>query len=183
MKIQKKIQRNFKEKRYSRITRKISKKETVISTGYILNFSENFILMQGDDDFSLSSFWIFESSKITNFRYNKNDKYYDFIMESEGLKKDLKAKTKVNLSNWKTIFTSLKKAKKHIIVECENPKIDEFIIGEITDVNSKSVSIWYFNAEGILDKKPINVKFKNITKVTFDDKYIDTFSKYLRKNK
>lgn len=183
MKIQKKIVRNFKEKRFSRITRKISKKETVINRGYILDCSDSFFMMRGTENFRLSDFWIFESSKITNFRYNKNDKYYDFIMDSEGLKNDFKIKTKVNLRSWETIFTSLKNAKNNIIVECENPKIDEFIIGEITDVKSKSVSVLYFNAEGILDKKPTRVKFKNITKVTFDDRYIDVFSKYLRKKK
>lgn len=183
MKIQKKIERNYREKRFSRITRKISKKEIAINRGYILDYSNDFILMQEESDFMLLGFWIFESSKITNFRYNKNDKYYDKILESEGLKNDLKIKTKVNLENWETIFISLKKAKKHIIVECENPKIDEFIIGEIINIKPKSVSILYFNAEGVLDKKPTEVKFKNITKVTFDDRYIDIFSKYLREKK
>ncbi|MFK7773851.1 MAG: hypothetical protein AB8F94_17000 [Saprospiraceae bacterium] len=183
MKIQKKIDRNFREKKYSRITRKISKKETVINSGYILDYSDSFILMQEVSDFTLMGSCIFESSKITNLRYNKNDKYYDFIMKSEGLKKNLKVKTKVRLSNWETIFTSLRKAKKHIIIECENPKIDDFIIGEVIKVTSKSVSILYFSPEGILDKKPTKVKYKNITKVSFDDKYVDTYSKYLRKKK
>jgi hypothetical protein len=183
MKIQKKIKRNFKEKRYSTVTRKISKKETVINRGYILDYSDSFILIQAVSDFTLLEFWIFETSKITNFRYNKNDRYYDKIMESEGLKNNFKIKTKVNLSSWETLFSSLKNKKKYIIVECENPKIDEFIIGEITNVKSKSISILYFNAEGVLDKEPRKVKFKNITKVAFDDRYIDVFSKYLREKK
>lgn len=183
MKIQKKIERNFKEKRYSKITRKISKKEAVINEGYILDYSDRFILMQEEHDFTFRGFWILESSKIKKFRYNKYDKYYDFIIESEGLKKNLKVKTKVKLSSWETILTSLQEAKKHIIVECEHRKRDQYIIGEIIKVTSKSVSILYFSPEGILDKKPTKVKYKNITKISFDDKYVDIYSKYLRKKK
>ena len=70
-----------------------------------------------------------------------------------------------------------------IIVECENQKNSSFTIGEVSRVTNKSVSILYFDAEGFRDEEPTKIKFKNITKIMFVDRYIDVFSKYTRKRK
>ena len=104
-------------------------------------------------------------------------------MEWEGGKDQLGSKTKVNLSNWENLFKSLKNHKKNVIVECENTKLDSFVIGEIKKITDSKVFIQYFNGEGILAKKSTKVNFKDITIVNFEDSYIDVFSKYTRKNK
>jgi len=120
---------------------------------------------------------------LKNARYNENDAYYDSIMKWEGKKKKIGLRKKLNIKSWQSIFKYLQLIEKPIIVECEHPKIDEFIIGPIKEITKKSVSIQYFNAKGILDTKPTKIKYKKISKVTFGDRYSTIFGKYLSNNK
>lgn len=71
----------------------------------------------------------------------------------------------------------------NIIVECESPDISSFTIGSVNKVTDKSVFVLNFDASGFLDEKPTKIDFQNISKIMFDDRYIDIFSKYIRKRK
>lgn len=154
-----------------------------ISRGYIVDFSNNFVVIQETDDFKLMGFNVLPLKDFKTIRYNNNDRYYDKIMSLENQKNDIGIKTKIELTEWKTIFNSLRKAKKNIIIECENPEIDSFIIGPIKRITDKNVYIQYFNALGYLDEKYTKIEYENISKITFDDRYIEIFSKYLRERK
>ncbi len=180
MNIEKRLKKHLDKKRFARVSRSISKNRLEISRGFILDYSDELILLQGTDDFQIQGFVVFEKAAIKEIRYNKNDKYYDKILDWEGIKKELGILTKVNISSWKKLFKSLKKKNKNVIIECEHPKIDQFIIGEILEVGKKKLSILYFNAAGVWDEKPTKVKYKDITKVMYDDPYVEVFSKYTR---
>lgn len=180
MNIKAKIERQFRERHFSRITRKTSKYGEAINRGYIVDYSDIFIIFQETEDFKLLGFSIFPIKSLKKIRYNNYDKYYDNIMDWEHQKQNLGIKTKVDLSNWKSIFETLRQKEINVIVECENPDVYAFTIGPVVKITDRSVHIRYFNAEGIFDKKPTKIKFKNISKVVFGDRYIDIFSKYLR---
>ncbi|MFK7905378.1 MAG: hypothetical protein AB8B69_09650 [Chitinophagales bacterium] len=180
MNIQKKIEKHFNEKKFSRITRKISKNWEVFSRGYIIAYSDSFIVIQETEDFKLLGLNILPIKDIVKIRYNQHDKYYDEIMGWENEKEKIELNPEVNLSSWKDVFESLQEKQKNIVVECESSKINSFTIGSIMNITNKSVHILYFDAAGFLDKGPTKIKFKNISKVMFEDRYIDIFSKYLR---
>ena len=181
--MQEKIKDFYDNQKFARIKRKIDEDFEKISRGYIVDFSNEFVIIQECDDFKLLGFNIIPINNIIEIRYNNNDKYYDKIMSLENEKKNIGLKTKVNLNDWKTIFQSLRKNKKNVIVECENPEIDSFTIGPIKRVTEKNVFIQYFNASGLLNEKFTKIEFVAITKIMFDDRYIDVFSKYLRARK
>mgnify|MGYP006999717569 CR=1 FL=1 len=179
-KVLKKIKKHFTEKRYVRLTRK--KGEFVgISTGYILNHSVNFILLQETDEFRILGYQIIPIYTIKHIRFNKNDETYERILKAEGLFPVLKHK--IDLTDWNTIFNDIKKTELIITSECEHPKFSSFCIGQLKKINKKSISIRYFNAQGILDNENTKNKFKNITKLSFDDRYANIFSKYLTEEK
>lgn len=183
MDIKKKIKDHYKNQKFARITRRISKFDKEISRGYIVGKSDDFIILQAVEDFLLSGFSILPIRQIKKIRYNNFDEYYDKIVGWEKFKKKLKFKKNINLESWATILEFFKKEQKNIIIECEHYKHNLFLIGSIKKVTKKSVYIHYFNAEGVFDKKLTKVNFKDITSVTFDDRYIDVFSKYTRKSK
>lgn len=180
MKIRNKIEHHYNERKFSRISRRVAKDWNEVTRGYIVDFSDRFIIVQLTEDFRFAGFNILPIDQIEKIRYNKHDKYYDKIMGWEEQKKNLGTKTNIRLSSWKDIFLSFKKRKKNIIVECEHSKINTFTIGPIVKVGDNSVYIRYFDSAGILDKKPTKIKFKHISKVLFDDRYIDVFSKYVK---
>lgn len=174
----KRIEKHFAEKLYVRLTRKKGGFEG-ISTGFILDKSSDFILFQETDEFRILGYQIIPIETIKHVRYNKNDKTYERILNEEGLLKDVKLKYQINLTDWISICTDIKKTELLIISECEHPKLNYFCIGRLEQVNKKSISIRYFNAQGILDKKNTKHKFENITKLSFDDRYANVYAKYL----
>ncbi|MFK8102625.1 MAG: hypothetical protein AB8G15_08870 [Saprospiraceae bacterium] len=176
-----KILKTYKKHKFAQITRAISKQDYVISSGFLVKVTDKFVVLQETEDFRLLGCVIFKTSTIREIRNNKNDRFYDKIMKAEGTKKLIGPKTKVEVTSWQTIFKSLKKAGSFVIVECEGSEKNHFVIGKITAVNKKSVAILYFDARGRFEKEATKIKFKKITKVTFDDHYIDTFKKYVKK--
>ncbi|OIQ30337.1 MAG: hypothetical protein BM564_02915 [Bacteroidetes bacterium MedPE-SWsnd-G2] len=177
-KIIQKLDKHCSEKLYVRITRKKGSFEG-ISTGFILDKSSNFILLQETNEFRVLGFQIFPIQTIKHVRFNKNDKTIHRILNEEGLISEVKAKYKIDLTNWNTIVNDVKATQLTVISECEHPKQNYFCIGYLKRINKKSISIRYFNAQGILDKKNTKHKFEDITKLSFDDRYANVFSKYL----
>lgn len=173
-----KLEKHCSEKIYVRLTRGKGSFEG-ITTGFILNKSSGFILLQETDEFRILGYQIIPIQTIKHVRYNKNDKAYERILKEEGLLSEVIAKHKIDLTSWKSIAIDLKATGLTIISECEHPKTRSFCIGEIKKVNEKSISIRYFNAQGILDTKNTKNSFKDITKLSFDDRYANLFSKYL----
>jgi len=174
---------NLNNKRFTRITRKVSDDSEFLSRGYVVDCSNDFVVIQETDDFKLLGFDILPISQIIKIRYNNHDRNYDKIMDWENEKTSLGLKTKIDLTDWKTIFKTLQKKNMNIIVECESPDISSFTIGPVNKVTDKSVFVLNFDASGFLDEKPTKIDFQNISKIMFDDRYIDIFCKYIRKRK
>jgi len=178
-KVLEKLKKHFSEKRYARLTRRKGGFEE-ISTGFILGMYDNFLLIQESDEFRILGYQIFPIRTIKHLRYNKNDKTYESILKKEGLLKKVELKYKIDLSDWVSVCKSVKKTGLTIISECEHPDIQSFCIGDIRRINKKSISIRYFNAQGIYDEENTTNDFKNITKLSFDDHYANVFSKYVK---
>lgn len=172
-----KLEIHTKERLYARLTRKKGKFEG-ISTGFIIDKSKNFILLQETDEFRILGYQIIPIKSIIHVRYNKNDQTYERILKEEGLLNDVRLKHKIDLTDWNSIAKNIMKTNLPIISECEHPKHKYFCIGFLKKVNRKSISIRYFNAQGVLDNENTKHKFKNITKLSFDDHYANVFSKY-----
>jgi hypothetical protein len=183
MTIKDKIKEHCKSQKFSRITREVTDDCEEISRGYIVDYSKDFVVLQETDDFKVLGFNIFPTGHISRIRRNNHDKYYDKIMGWENEKDKIALKTKVDLTSWKTVFKTFQKKKKNVIVECEDPDIGSFTIGAVKRVTDKSVYILYFDAAGFLDDKPTRLDYDNISKIMFDDRYVDIFSKYTRERK
>ena len=172
-----KIEKHLKEKLYVRLTRRKGGFEG-ITTGFILDKSDQLVLIQESDEFRILGYQIIPIDTIKHVRYNKNDKTYERILHEEGLMSKVESKYQIDLTNWNTACEGVMKTGLTVISEGEHPRKDIFCIGEIKSVNKRSVSIRYFNAQGILDKENTKHKFKDITKLSFDDHYANVFSKY-----
>jgi hypothetical protein len=178
-----KIKDHFENKKYSRITRSIGKGSVEVSRGYIVAYSKDFLVLQETDDFRLLGYDVFPVNQIKTIRFNKWDKYYNKIMIWEGEIENVGIKYAIDLTNWPTIFKSIKGHLLNIIVECENPEIASFTIGPIIKITKKQVYIQDFDPAGFLEEKPTSIDFQSISKVQFDDRYVNVFSKYLRNRK
>jgi hypothetical protein len=183
MRLKKRIEDYYKNKKFTVIERIESDEFLDDITGYIVGYSKKFIVVQETDDFRMLGCKVFPIDQIETLRSNEFDEYYDKIMEWEGEKKKIKSMEGLDLSNWKSIFESLKDQGESVMVERELEGREVFVIGPITKVTRKNVFVRYFDAQGVLEKKPMKFPFKEITIVGFSDRYIEVFSKYLRTKK
>ncbi|MFK7933062.1 MAG: hypothetical protein AB8G22_06090 [Saprospiraceae bacterium] len=180
MKIRGEIQKLIKRKKFARVTRKYAKGRSQIERGYFLKASKELAILQECDDFQLEGSVVFPIEQIEKIRYNRNDAFYDKIVTKEGLKTQLRMNVKVDISDWVSLFTEFKENQKGVIIECESRDFSDFLIGKIVKISKKKVWIHNFNAQGRLDGKPSKIKLKNITRVTFNDRYIEVFEKYVK---
>jgi hypothetical protein len=183
MTLKEKIKSHFNTKKYCQIKRKVGENKFLNSVGYIIDFSKNFIVMQEVNDFRVLGYYIFPISTIVDVRYNNMDKYFNKILIWEKQVDIVKNKYPLNLTNWTTIFKSIKKAGFNVIVECEAPDDDDFIIGPITKITKSAVSIHFISTNGYLFTDPTRVTYDRITVARFDDTYTNVLSKYIRYHK
>ena len=141
--------------------------------GFPVEVGEQLFLLAIDDDFILNGFTVRRLRDIYEIR-NRNG-MYQTIAEQEGLTRF--APPKVDITDWRSVFSSLQELGKHIIIEREyEPEF--FRIGVIETVAEDHVILRHYDADGIW-QEPARISYRDITSVTFDDRYANTFSKYL----
>ncbi|MDP9954573.1 hypothetical protein J2X97_000210 [Epilithonimonas hungarica] len=149
--------------------------------GFIVKSSNEFLMIEETYDFSLAGTKIVPYKNIKSIRHNKFDKVSKMIFSEEGLIKfNQKVIDKTSLKDFESLFRSIKKQNFHCIIESREKKIGYFSIGEILDINEKSVIIQNYDTTGKILKKPDKISFKNIKLINFNDNYSKTFRKYLK---
>lgn len=183
MTVKQQIKYHLDNKKFCKVKRQVAEDSFEYSNGYFVDNSADFVLMQETEDFRVLGFLVFPISTITQIRFNNNDKYYDKIMQWEKQVDNVSKKHKIDLTDWISIFKTIKNAGFNVIIENENPEDDSFDIGPIIKTTKTAVYIQYFDAKGYLDNEPTRISFDKITIAKFDDHYINVFSKYLRQRK
>ena len=148
--------------------------------GYLLAMSEYYLLMQIQYDLEIDGYAIIPKTAFDSLEFGNKNKMRMDILAAEGTDSIWGIDHDIDLTDWHTIFACLQKLDMHVIVRRGVMEYPEFVIGPITDVRKRSVSVRYYNAEGQLDAKATKVKYDDITKIEFGDKYSLTFRKYLK---
>ncbi|MEW6097263.1 MAG: hypothetical protein AB1567_12200 [bacterium] len=148
--------------------------------GYLLDISDDWILVQNISEFHLDGYSIIRKSDVDKMRYDNRDRYFEKILRIEGVRENVSKKYEINITDLPSIFKSLKITKLNIIVECEEPKNELFVIGKITQINKNSVSMLHFDACGRWEKQSTVIYYPEITIIRFDEEYINVFSRYLK---
>jgi hypothetical protein len=141
---------------------------------YPFIIGENYFVGIEEDDFMLDGYEIRPYNVIKNIEYR--DGLYSYINEKEGLFDSI-IFPEVNLNSWSTIFESLKKMNKIIIVE--NEFSEDFAIGFIEKIFNDHISFIDFDADGIWSDKSLELPYSLITNVIFNSRYINVWEKYL----
>lgn len=150
--------------------------------GYLLDISDDWILVENISEFHLDGYSIVRKSDVKEIRYDKRDKYFEKILKLEGIKKNVSKKYDIDISDLHSIFNSLKKIKLNIIVECEEEGEEVFIIGKISQMGKNFVSMSYFDSCGKWNRQKYRIDYSKITIIRFDEEYINVFSKYVKED-
>jgi hypothetical protein len=118
---------------------------------------------------------------ITSLDYRGSEKFYERILRGEGIVTDIRMPFKIDLWSWKTAISAIKNQSRSMIIEDENPDDEIFLIGKVTRLSARTVSICHFDAVGHWELSDRVMPYSRITAVTFDCRYIRLYSKYVRK--
>ena len=146
--------------------------------GYILDYSDDYVMIQEVDDFNASGYIIMPKKSIKSIRFNQHDEVYDEIIKAEKQFEKIILKYDIDLTNWETIFKSIKLTGLNLSIECK--KVNFLVIGILGNVKNDTVYIRDFDTAGVLDDIETPIFYKKISRVNFDDNYINVFSKYLK---
>ena len=148
--------------------------------GFPIKYNDKFILIENEYDFQIDGYKIIRTKDITEIRYKRVDKHSNYILEKEGLRSNSIPSIVSDIKNFKKIFSQIKKSNKNIIIEGESLKEKSFFIGKVIDPKENYVDFLYFSAIGEWDESPTKIKYKNITCITYNDRYTEITSKYLK---
>ncbi|RYZ79540.1 MAG: hypothetical protein EOP04_27555 [Proteobacteria bacterium] len=146
---------------------------------YILALSNSFLLVQTAEEFTLSGFSIIPIDTVLKIESNQTGRFYNHIMKAEGLLNQVGCDIPLCLDSWMALFKSLKAVKVPVIVECEHLDPSVFSIGTLRSIGKDYVSVKYFNSAGFVEERPDQLKFQDITRVTFGDRYSQMFAKHV----
>ena len=140
--------------------------------------SDKLFLGAEEDDFVIDGFAIRRFCDFTKVQI-KNDKCVE-IIKNEGILSNIST-PEIDLTDWYSVFLSLQRTGKNIIIEKESLDEDEweFAIGCIEKVLKKKVLFKHFDADGIWQDDLLEIPFSGITTVIFGSRYVETFSKYV----
>ena len=143
-----------------------------------LDSTEKLILGIKQDDFILDGYSIRRYVDLKRVQI-EDGKRID-ILRNEGLIDSINTPD-IDISNWETVFSSLHKHNKNIIVEKESLEDDnwEYVIGRIDSVFKKFAYVFHFDADGIWGESPVRIPYSEITSISFGTRYVDVFSKYV----
>ncbi|MBQ2285384.1 MAG: hypothetical protein II244_06935 [Clostridia bacterium] len=140
--------------------------------------NDELFLCANEDDFILNGYSIRRFKDVVKAEY-QDGKILSMIQEEKISERILEPN--IDMSDWQTIFTSLKEQNKNIIVENEKVQEDDysFVIGRIIKATKTKVVMQHFDADGIWEEELYEIPYSKIISVSFDTRYVNVFSKYL----
>lgn len=140
--------------------------------------NDKLFLCANEDDFILNGYSIRRFKDVEKAEY-QDGKIFSMV-QAEKIDEKITVPN-IDMTDWQTIFASLKEQNKNIIVENEKAEEDDysFVIGRIIKTTKIKVVMQHFDADGIWEEEFYEVPYTKITSVSFGTRYVETFSKYL----
>ncbi len=138
--------------------------------------NDTFLLGQEENDFLLDGYCIRKISHLEKVEI-KND-LCNAICKDMGLHDSIKMPD-VDITNWRSIFTSLKAMDRFMIIE--NERTGAFAIGLIEKVLPNKIYFKPFDADGIWDDVGLEIRYSEITTIKWGTRYTEAWQKYLQK--
>ena len=175
-----KIQNYINEKLFVKILRFVAEDEMSLG-GFILQQSDNFLLIQVEEEFFLNGYAIIRTEDIDEIICEDGENMLQQILEKEGvIEESYGIDYELKMKSWKTIFKHLQELDIHAIVECEDLDEPLFVIGPIEKIGKEKLQIRYYSPSAILEKETTKINMDDITMVKFGDRYSTIYRKYLK---
>lgn len=150
--------------------------------GFILGYSKKLILIQYVYDFNLDGIMILQRSDVTNIESDESGMFQTQLLKNEGLYDKVDFSKTYDLKNWKTVLSTIGSTYQFITLEDENPECYIFILGKITKLGRKKVSVHEFACTGTWKNEVSKMSYKNITSFRAGNNYPKVYENYFKQS-
>jgi len=147
---------------------------------FVVAVAPDLVLLKDVTDLSADGFKIVRIRDISRIDRRDSERWFEEILRREGIVDDARAPFKIDLSTWKSAIGAIKGQSRNVIIEDESPDDDLFVIGKVSRLNARTLSIRPFDAVGHWELNDHVIPYSRITAVTFDDRYTTLCSKHVR---
>ena len=118
-------------------------------------------------------------SDITKIKRGEIEKFHDEIIYKEGIL-DLLCTPKISISSWNVFFSTMMKENKLIDISLEKVQDETtFFVGKIKSARKDYLELQEVDALGNYKHKITKLYYKDITLVSFGNRYSELLDKYL----
>lgn len=148
-------------------------------SGQPISVNEDILLLGYINDFQCDGFVIVPIENITEI--DTDNDFINYILKEEGICSDYKGMSNFDISSFENIFSNFNQSKNNILVFCR--ELEKVYIGRVIEVFSDRIKLLQFDVEGIWNEFCSEIKYSDITFVSFGDRYVEYFSKYINTSK
>lgn len=149
---------------------------------FLLDYSEDLILIQYVYDFNLDGLMVLRRSDISEMESDKTDLLQTKILKDEGLYSKVDFDIECELKSWGSALSTLGSRYRFITIEDENPEYTLFYLGEINAIEKESVSIIGFNGAANWDDELSVIYYEDISCVQLGNNYVNVYERYFDRN-
>jgi hypothetical protein len=165
----KKIKYHYDNKLHAKFIRDNGQPKPKTNLGYVAAYSTDFVLLQETKWFKLPGFHIFPISRLKKIHFSNLNRRYHKIMVWRGLVETVGINYPIDLTNWESIFESLKKFNLSVTIEFNNSVAPD---SSVLKTTSQSVYIQAIDFKKSAGQETVEIPFENITNVQFSTKII-----------
>lgn len=149
---------------------------------FLLDYSENLVLVRYVYDFILDGLMVLRRSDISEIKSDKTDLFQTQILKDEGVYSEVEFDAKCSLDSWKSVFSTLGASHRFVTIEDENPEYPLFYLGEIRNMGEESLSIAGFSGAANWDDEVSEVYYEDISCVQIGNNYANVYERYFERN-
>lgn len=150
--------------------------------GFLLDYSQELVLIQYVYDFRLDGLLALRLSDITSIESTKTDVFQTQLIHDEGLLTNFSFETNYNVKSWTSLVRDISSEFRFIIVEDENPKDPLFFLGEISLITEEKVSIRCFSGTAKWNESLSEIPVEDISSIQAGNNYVRVYARYFSKS-
>jgi len=144
--------------------------------GFIIDYNDDFLVIEKfDNECNYDGLSIFFRHNITRIRWGGND--LESVFRLIDTTKRQQIKFNIDLTSVETILRNLDETYKHLTVHIQDIDKGVCFIGQIHEMDNKTIVIKEFGTQSTLDRKFIMLSLNDITKIDAGGQYENNLRK------